>query len=249
MRKLKRYIQNYWSLWRLQPRLKRLKEEIKRDLNLSCDLELKLAGNRGHDSNFLVFYDDKPFGVLRVLNPYKKRKMPASSMPYSLCDPSERIQYEYKIYTLGFHKNLTPTPLWCGTDAHMCAYSAYESLHEVLEKDYSKFWELSFQAAKFITQLHNNNIIHMDMSFNNILTDGTDFIFIDFEYKPSKNISLEQAKLYDYMRLLESEWKFIPDDIKNNKQKQEKWTSDLDDLSDVSQLKPGLERIFSAFFK
>jgi len=38
-----------------------------------------------------------------------------------------------------------------------------------------------------------------------------EFNIIDFEFSPENNISIEQQKSYDYLRLIESSLKFIPE--------------------------------------
>ncbi|MBP7638285.1 MAG: hypothetical protein KBA18_10450, partial [Kiritimatiellae bacterium] len=55
-------------------------------------------------------------------------------------------------------------------------------------------------------------VTHMDMSLANILRDRASgaLLFVDFEYGAAPGLSAEQQALYDYLRLLESIWKFLP---------------------------------------
>lgn len=250
MRKIKRFIKAYSAERNLKPRIKELTIQLQNDLNLKTKPELKLAGYRGHDSNYLVKDASETIGVMRVLNPYKNRNTPSNDMPFQLVPSENRLSHEFDIYKRGHVFNLTPKPLWQTQDAHMCSYLKGLSLFDVMKKDWSQFWRLAQTMTQAIAKLHEAGITHMDMSVYNILVtgdifDSSAYKFIDFEYKPAHNLSIDQQKTYDHLRVIESVWKFVPEEILFSDQAQI-WFKIFNNFyspCDISPLKSALGRV------
>lgn len=215
MRKLKRWYQAKVAAIKLQPRVLDVALQIQRDLNLSEMPQMKIAGARGHDSNFFVIDAEHkmPVGVCRIVNPFKKRTPPASGMPFILEAPAARLSREWNAYEKGSAAGLTPHPVWRAEDVLMCEYLPFKPVQEMLEKNPDIAWDLLVKAAARIVELHRAGITHMDMSLANILADKelSSLTFIDFEYAPAFHVSPAAQRLYDHLRLIESAWKFIPE--------------------------------------
>jgi hypothetical protein len=216
MRKLKRWISGSYAEWRIKSRREAAARDIQEYLELSTLPSLTRSGSRGHDSNYIVSHDGWPLGVLRLVNPYKKRKPPAANMPFILHDPAARIAREAEIYRQGAEESLTPQALWQADDALLCAYLPLRPLQERFMAEPENAWVILAQAAARLAELHKCGITHMDASLANVLADAgmEQVVFVDFEYAPAAGISAPAQRLYDHLRLVESTWKFIPPEVR-----------------------------------
>ncbi len=156
---------------------------------------------------------DKPIGVARIVNPYKKRATPPADMPYMVEPAPARLNREWMAYEKGAQGGLTPHPLWRQPDILMCEYLPFHPVMDLLQANPETSWALLEMGAKRISELHALGITHMDMSLGNILADQalTSLMFVDFEYAPAFHISPAAQRVYDHLRLVESAWKFIPE--------------------------------------
>lgn len=250
MRKVKRFIKAYTAEKKLKPRIKELETQLQNDLNLKTKPRLIRAGYRGHDSNYLVKETSKTIGVIRVLNPYKNHNFPNKNMPFQVVPSESRLNYEFDIYKRGSMHDLTPKPLWHTKDAHMCSYVKGHSLFDIMAQNWTEFWHLAKTTTLAIARLHAAGITHMDMSVYNILVTGNSsdpstYRFIDFEYSSVSNLSLDQQKAYDHLRVLESIWKFVPEKIIYSNDAQN-WLNTFNEYykpCELTLLKPGLDRV------
>lgn len=215
MRALKRWLREKTAAFLIHPRVLQVALALQRDLNLESLPRLDGVGARGHDSIFFVIdsESDKPIGVARIVNPYKKRPPPAAGMPYMVEPPPARLLREWTAYQKGAPGGLTPNPLWKQDDVLMCEYLPFHPVMDQLHADPSRAWELLEIAARRVCQLHAAGVTHMDMSLGNILSDPalTSLMFVDFEYAPAFHVSPAAQRVYDHLRLVESAWKFIPE--------------------------------------
>lgn len=210
MRVLRRFIENLRGEWSIRHR----REEVRRELGAFFSSEIKLvqAGQRGHDSIYYVNnLDGETIAMLRLSNPYKRRSLPAKDMPFVALDTDGRIAREWDCYQQG--GDLTPEPLWQSDDALVCRYLPLQSLQDRMMSDRDHVWAIICKATMALHQLHQQGITHMDASLANVLsdTDMEQMVFIDFEYGPALKISKQQQRAYDFLRLVESVWKFIPE--------------------------------------
>lgn len=210
-----------------------------------------LAGGRGKDVIFLIKKQHSFVGVLRISH-QKQTKISCciNKMPYEYLSAEDKINRERIAYEKGHILGLTPKPLWWSSKALLCEYiKGYPLMKWVHTKI---FLQHLSKALPFIKKMHAINITHMDMSPANILVkEDEQYVFVDFEYGANLVLSFEQQCLYDYLRLLESSWKFlslkdkkevfnvfgkkfleiVPDDVKR---------------ADIRPLKPALMRILEA---
>lgn len=220
MRALKRWLREKIAAFLIRPRVLQVALTLQRDLNLEALPRLDAVGARGHDSIFFVIDtdSDQPLGVARVVNPHKKRAPPPASMPYMVEPPPVRLLREWTAYEKGAQGGLTPNPIWRQEDVLMCEYLPFHPVMDQLHADPSRAWALLEIAAKRICQLHAAGVTHMDMSLSNILADPalTSLMFVDFEYAPAFHVSPAAQRIYDHLRLIESAWKFIPENARGN---------------------------------
>lgn len=251
MRKLKRWIGGVYAERKIAPRRAEAAKEIQSHLKLPSLPQLILSGSRGHDSNYLVSHAGKTLGVLRLINPYKKRKQPAADMPFILPDPAARIPREADIYRRGAEVGLTPRVLWQAEGALLCAYLPYLPLQERFMRTPERAWEILTRVTVRLVELHKAGITHMDASLANTLADEdmSQIFFVDFEYAPAATVPAPAQRLYDHLRLVESVWKFIPEQQQHESQA---WfdafaaAADVEMKTvDIKMLAPALGRILA----
>ncbi len=248
IRKFKRFLQMRHAS-RIEPRLREVLHELSAARPELLGVYPVKSGHRGHDSTYYLEKQGKRLAVLRLNNPYIYRPSPKVKLPFVLGTPSQRIAHELAAYTLGMTINLTPEPLWHTKDALVCRYVDRTPLAEL---NHPRFWDLLRRVNRAATAMHALGLTHMDMSFNNVLVEEPRqyFTFIDFEYIPAPGLNIATQRAYDYLRLLESQWKFVPVGIRGD---YAPWLSEIvehlgADIKEVhlDLLAPALGRILAA---
>ncbi len=171
------------------------------------------SGGRGRDVVCHILRNGTPVGVLRLAHPETPPSAPAAAgLPFVSLSATEKIDREWRAYAAGHPLGLTPEPLWRNDRAMLCAYVRAHSLQHEAQTGTASRLRLATEALPEIARLHAAGLTHMDMSLSNILRDSQsrNLLFVDFEYGPAAGLTLEQQRLYDYLRLLESIWKFLP---------------------------------------
>ena len=251
MKKFKRAIKRRYFLHKMTPRIKEIRGIIQYKLSLEHLPIFKKSGGQGRDLVYLVYQknQEKPFGVIRMINHFKKYHQDTAKNFFNQPDDM-RIQYEYDIYTSGAAQALTVEPLLKGDDFLLCGYSDYTPLFDDFIKEPESFWRYVDFMMPHIGRLHAQDIAHCDMSFSNVLVQGDKAIFIDFEYSYGDVITWPEAMLYDYLNLLDNSWKFVPQEIRENEAEIEKWFEKIQTVLgnelkavNVEKLKPSLPRL------
>lgn len=245
LRKIRRWLRKRASEQQIRPRRAEVLAEIAKDLNLPTLPKFKVAGEGGHDGIYYLSHDNKPLGVLRLVNPYKKRIPPSDEMPFALEDSDKRIARERDAYTLASPLKLTPKPLWYREDALMCEWLPYKPLHKTLLANPHQAWPMLMRAADAVGELHKTGLTHMDVSLANIIADADmqHLVFVDFEYSPAPTLNVAEQKLYDHLRLVESTWKFIPADERGNWQG---WFNTFEKHVDADMRKVNIQKLAPA---
>lgn len=253
MRKLKRFFSRHIGEFLIAPRRREVAAALQAHLGLPSLPELVLSGSRGHDSIYRVNHAGKTLAMLRLVNPHRKRKPPAGDMPFVSVGLSRRIGRERNAYETGAAAGLTPEPVWSADDALCCGFLPLLPLHARLVQKTENAWDLIRSVTQALRRLHALNIIHADMSLANTLADEdlSRIVFVDFEYEPAPHVSAGAARLYDYLRLVESSWKFLPEDQKHLPQD---WLDMLAKIareedfavSDIDPLLPALTQLSAA---
>lgn len=211
MRRLKRWLRRWRAYRAVYPQLEAdYRPRLER--TFGGPVTWRHSGGRGRDVVCLVERDGRPVGVLRVTDPAEPPSAPASAgLPFVSLAASEKIGREWLAYGRGAPLGLTPQPLWRDGRAMLCAYVDARPLQREAELGRRSPLALAADAVPHIARLHAAGITHMDMSLANILGDPARqrCVFVDFEYGPAAGLSFEQQALYDYLRLLESAWKFL----------------------------------------
>ncbi|HRI76833.1 MAG TPA: hypothetical protein PLX33_07590 [Alphaproteobacteria bacterium] len=253
MRKIKRFFARHIGEFRIAPRRAEVAAALQTHFSLPAQPQLLLSGSRGHDSIYRVAHAGKTLGMLRLVNPYRKRKKPAANMPFVSVGTDRRAAREYEACQAGAAAGLTPNPVWHATDALCCDYMPLSPLHARLEKNGAAAWDLIVPVTQALRRLHALGVVHADVSLANTLGDDTlaQIVFVDFEYEPAPYIGAGAARLYDYLRLVESSWKFLPQDKRSLPQN---WLALLSDIAreegivraDVAPLLPALSQLCAA---
>ena len=253
MRVIKRFFTRHIGELRNAPRRRTIAAALQTHFGLPQPPALAQSGSRGQDSIYRVQQGDKTLGMLRVVNPFRKRKLPPADMPFVSVPPAARVAREMKAYADGAAAGLTPQPVWHAPDALCCAYMPLAPLHARFLKQPDQAWAFMLPVTAALRRLHALGIVHADVSLANTLADDalTQIVFVDFEYEPAPHVSAGAARLYDYLRLVESSWKFIPQDKQAVPQEwldmlaaaaQEEGISS----SDIAPLLPALTRLADA---
>ena len=211
MRALKRWFRRRMAFFAVRPQLRACRPHLER--LFGGPVAWRHTGGRGRDVVCLILQSHQPVGVLRLVHPETPFSAPASAgLPFVSLSSADKIRREWQAYTTGSEKGLTPQPLWRDEGAMLCAYADAQPLEQLATKRCASRLALATGALEQIARLHAAGLSHMDMSLSNILCAkvGQRLLFVDFEYGPAAGLTFEQQCLYDYLRLLESIWKFLP---------------------------------------
>lgn len=235
----------------MRHRRREVARELQQELNLPSPPKLFERGNLGHDSNYNVFSGGEQIGVLRLVNPHKRRPEPPAEMPFRIAGPSLRIKHEFDIYGRGAASGLTPEPLWMAPDALFCRYLPYRPLMTWVKK-VDDIWPLLIEGSATLHRLHVEvGIGHMDASLGNVIAsrDRAKHALVDFEYLPAEDVSFAEQRIYDHLRLVHSSWKFIKAD---QRRAFGPWLEQLagyldDDMrqADFTRIAPALENVLN----
>lgn len=245
MRAAKRWIRAQFWEWRMSGRRNEVADELTKALDLPARPRLVERGNLGHDSNYNVFSGGEQIGVLRLVNPHKRRPLPPAEMPFRIAGPSMRIKHEFEVYGRGAATGLTPTPVWKAPDALFCRYLPYRPLMSWV-KGAETIWPLLLEGSATLDRLHRETgLAHMDASLGNVLAseDRSAHALVDFEYLPAEGVSFAEQKIYDHLRLVHSSWKFIRPDQRHGF---DAWLAQLDAFLDTDMRGASLLRIAPA---
>jgi len=173
---------------------------------------MRSTGARGRDSIYFLEGSAGFRGVLRLANPHKRRKPLPADSPFIWPNTPIRLAREWAAYERGAKASLAPAPLWRCDDALVCERLGGPRLSDTLAANPRRFWSLVRLATAGISRLHECGLVHMDCCLANIIQAEKDdsLRFIDFEYGPAPDLSLQQQQAYDYLRLMESSLKFRP---------------------------------------
>jgi len=173
----------------------------------------------GHDFVYFVEHDGLPAGVLRIANPaYVPEGTPTEARlngPRLKLTPRERVAREWRLCEAGWRHALTPRPLWRSEtgDALLNSYLAGSRLFDCVQAGRISFWDAIERAAERATLFHTRvGEAHMDLSLFNVYADeGMGVLtLIDFELSPNPALSAEEARLFDYLNLVEMVYKEMP---------------------------------------
>jgi len=203
MRKIKKFIRNSKILLKHRQKILQIQQEIKDKLG---NIKFKFASFGGADINYYVIKNKHKIGMLRLAIADHKD----SSLPIVRFIKKKRLNKEYMAYSIGSNKELTPKVLFKSEDALVCEYLQGERVFDILKKDKSQVWSLLTEAIKTYKSLHNLEITHLDATLKNFIIDNKKMKVIDFEYYPSKELSVETQKAYDYIRIIEHTLRIIP---------------------------------------
>lgn len=216
IRAVKRWCKRHYAEFRNSDRAKSVAVEMA--LALKQEIDLVSAGAAGRDSIYWVESHGNRFAVLRLVNPYKKREPMPSASPFVWLDDSERIDNEWKAYSLGAKAGVTPEPIWRCDDAIACKYLPWPPLFAQLVQAPERYWEFVCQATKELARLHAAGLTHMDGNLANLLVDPVSGkgVFVDFEYGPADFIDVSQQRAYDFLRLVDGSLKFCAPEVRLN---------------------------------
>ena len=246
---MKHMIRRYWALRherQIKPVLREMLHTFTKDKPEFAGVRAIRSGHRGHDSTLCLKKRGVPVAMVRLTRPYVVRPGPAPGMPFTLAEPKERITRERDIYRIGCTHGITPEPIWCAENALVCRYVNAKPPPKTID------WQTLAHVNQALSKLHALGISHMDMSPGNVLLDSASqrVVFVDFEYKPAEGLSVANQRAYDYLRLLESSWKFMPSSIRGD---YVPWLEQVMQLLDkqvtqveLSKLAPALTRILAA---
>ena len=215
MRAFKRWFRRWKSFRAAQPQLAVCRPEVERVFG--GPVTWRQTGGCGRDVVCLVARGNRPVGVLRLTSSEGKAPVPAGrgGLPFVALSAAAKIEREWQAYAAGHPHGLTPQPLWRNSTALLCAYVEGAPLKREAEEGRAAYLALATEALPHIARLHRAGLTHMDMSLSNILCGASRrHLFVDFEYGPAEGLTVDQQCLYDYLRLLESIWKYLAPDAR-----------------------------------
>lgn len=97
MRKIKRFFARHIGEFRIAPRRAEVAAALQAHFSLPAQPQLLLSGSRGHDSIYRVAHAGKTLGMLRLVNPYRKRKSPRPICRLFLSTPTDARRVNMKL--------------------------------------------------------------------------------------------------------------------------------------------------------
>jgi tRNA A-37 threonylcarbamoyl transferase component Bud32 len=251
MRAIKRWFRRWRAFQAARPALQACRPQLEQ--LFGGPVTWRHTGGRGRDVVCLVLHEGLPVGVLRLTHPGTPPSTPASAgQPFVSLGAAEKIEREWRAYAAGDPLGLTPKPLWRSAHAMLCAYVRAHPLQQEVQSKGASPLLLATDALVDIARLHAAGLTHMDMSLSNILRERSGgYRFVDFEYGAAAGLTFEQQGLYDYLRLLESIWKYLADE--ERKSVAATWgeafracAPEAVRAADLAPLRPALGRILAA---
>jgi hypothetical protein len=173
---------------------------------LGGDIRLKVASAKGgYDEIFLALRDASPFAMVRLNNPDKR-----STDPIGPNDPGiplgarDRLDREWKAYHTLSALGYAPKPLWRCGDAIVCEWLNWNRASLYITENRNDVLPTYALMLPIIGSMHSKDIAHLDLNLGNFLLSPTltKAVVIDFEFGPSKGVSLSQQLAFDYLKLL-----------------------------------------------
>jgi predicted Ser/Thr protein kinase len=195
----KKIKQNYPTMARIQ---ELLSEHMKRQIHLKPGF-----GKRGQDEIYSALDGRKVVAMVRVEN---KNQLVSTSPPKWAppkwdfrvrLDFHKRIEKEWNAYSMLSKKNLSPATIWRNEIAAACTFIDGERASRRFVQVKKEFWELTDTVFKAVKQMHDCNIIHLDLNLGNILItkQTNDIAIIDFEFGPADWLSIAQQRACDFL--------------------------------------------------
>lgn len=210
-RDIKRYFKRRRAWRETLPLLERDYRQIV-EQTLNGPITWHQAGGRGRDVIALVKRSRLPVAFLRLATPLPPPTTTAPRpLPFVALDCVPKLEREWQAYAQGSTVGLTPKPLWRNHAAILSSYLEATPLSVTARCCGGSSLTATLAALPAIAKLHEVGITHLDMSLANILRhhQTAQLCFVDFEYGPAPELTLEHQILYDYLRLFESVWKFL----------------------------------------
>ena len=169
---------------------------VKKELNAN---RVTIASFGGADINFFIKKNNKIFAMMRLAIIDKN----VDNYFINRLDKKKRLNKEINAYTSCSKIGITPNLLFSNENCTVCSFVDGLSAEKYLAKkkiDIYSFYEL---ILKQYVKLHKQNITHLDATLKNIFFDENDkcFKIVDFEYYASDSFSIQEQKLYDYLRI------------------------------------------------
>ena len=213
----------------------------------------------GHDYVYFVEREGRRVAILRITNPdYVPEGTPPEARlngPRFKLTPRERVAREWRICEAGWSRGLTPKPLWRSDrqDALLNSYVDGGRLFDWVQQGRISLWDAIDRTADAAKAFHAViGEAHMDLSLFNVYADAglAHLTLIDFELAPNPALSPAEARLFDFLNLVEMAFKDMsPADRQIAPQRLERLLSASvpDDVrsAPVTRLAPKLPRILS----
>jgi len=203
MRKIKKFLRNSKIILKHYKKISKIQNEIKEKLD---NVQFKFASFGGADINYYVIKNNNKVGMLRLAIVDHKDTV----LPIVRFIKKKRLDKEYTAYVIGSRKELTPRVLFKSDDALVCEYLHGERAFSILRKNKSEVWNILRFAITTYRELHDLGITHLDATLKNFVLEEGRMKVIDFEYYPSKELSMETQKAYDYVRIIEHTLRIVP---------------------------------------
>jgi RIO-like serine/threonine protein kinase len=212
-------ISNYYYNLKIKGKTKQI-EKILSDFFKSSVRLVPLFRKSSQDNIYNVLVQGKASAVVRVRNEFKLKALANSSGGYDrlLVKSKEKFQREWVKCQKAYQDFLTPEPLFKKEDFMVFRFVEGNTALEEIKKDVKRVESVFAKIIKAVEKLHRLGIFHGDLSiFNCIITGQGRCVFFDLEKEVPGFSSISEKKAYEYLHLIDTSLKFLPQKYKEIK--------------------------------
>lgn len=147
-----------------------------------------------------------PLASVRVVDHTQPRVPDEPDLPRVLPEHRDRLARETMAYRQLGSIGLSPVWLAGGENFLANSWLDWPRLSDLLRTSEDSIWILLPKCLLALNQMHQQGVAHLDLNCGNILVSPIDqsIVFVDFEYQPTVNQSLQEQQAFDYVRFTHS---------------------------------------------
>ena len=189
----------------LRHRLTEISERVTAVLQMPVRLQPQKISGDGCDMILVavsVDRDQRPLASVRWVDVDRVKQASEPFLPRRLENHTNRLQREAAAYRLLSSHKLSPAVMDIGPDYLVNTWMTGVPLSKLLKASEQNIWRVLPACLQAIGQMHALGTVHLDLNCGNLLIhpDDGSVVFIDFEFHPCQQHSIETLRGFDYVR-------------------------------------------------